>query len=193
MGRTLLIIDTETSGLDPDLHSVLSIGAAVWFHGSIVDSIEIFVRDDSVKVQAEALRVNQIDLVWLRDHGVSPAEAVATLEAFVRRNFDFSEPGDRVGLVGHNLNFDIPFLKRLYQRVGASYQATFSHRMIDTASILGFFALSGLLPLSGASSTEAFEHFEITVPARHTALGDAVATAQLLNKLIEFSRRWCSQ
>jgi DNA polymerase-3 subunit epsilon len=193
MDSKLLIIDTETSGLDPDLHSVLAIGAAVWFRGSIVDSIELFVRDDPMVVQAEAIRINQIDLEWLREHGASPSEAVATLEAFVRRNFDFSAPGNRVGLVGHNLNFDISFLKRLYQRAGASYHDTFSHRVIDTASILRFFALTGLLPLSGASSTEAFEHFDITVPARHTALGDAVATAQLLDKLIEFARRRGSQ
>lgn len=189
MGRKLLVIDLETSGLDPDLHSVLSIGAAVWDDGNIVDSIELYIREDVVAVQQEALLVNQIDLSWLRENGISPVEAVDAIEIFVRRNFDFSSPETRAGLAGHNLNFDIPFLKRLYQRVGAPYQATYSHRVIDTASILGFFILAGLLPLSGASSTEAFAHFGIIVPARHTALGDAIATAHLLEKLIEFSRR----
>ncbi len=68
MGSHLLVIDTETSGLDPDRHSVLSIGAAVWSHGTITDSIELFIREDTVEFQPDALRVNQIDLVWLREY-----------------------------------------------------------------------------------------------------------------------------
>jgi DNA polymerase III epsilon subunit-like protein len=191
MDGKLLVVDTETSGLDPDVHSILSIGAAVWSPGRVLASLELFICDDSMEVQPDALRINQIDLGWLREHGVPPAQAVATLEAFVRRNFDLPDPGARVTIVGHNLSFDVPFLKRLYQRAGASYAATFSHRIIDTASILGFLILAGLLPLSGASSEEALEYFGISVPARHTGLGDAVATAELLDKLIEFSQRPC--
>lgn len=184
MDRKLLVIDLETSGLDPDLHSVLSIGAAAWIPGFIIDSIEIFISEETSTIDPEAMRINQIDPAWLRDNGISASLAVAKLEAFVRRNFDFSDPNTRVSLVGHNLGFDVPFLKRLYKRVGVSYQATFSHRMIDTASVLGSLVLAGRLPLSEASSAEAFEYFGIRVPGRHTALGDAIATARLLDGLL---------
>jgi DNA polymerase-3 subunit epsilon len=61
----------------------------------------------------------------------------------------------------------------------------FSHRMIDTASILHYLYLSGRLEQKVVSSDEAFAHFKIAVEGRHTALGDALATAQLFNCLLE--------
>ncbi len=184
MDQRLLVIDTETGGLDADVHSVLSIGAVVWAPGIIGDTLEIFISEDTVSVQPDALRINKADLVWLRDHGVSPTVAVSVLETFVRSHFDLSDHKTRVGLAGHNLGFDIPFLKRLYRQTGFLYCDLFSHRTIDTAGILRFLTLAGLLPLSEAGSTEAFEYFQIAVPSRHTALADAVATAQLLDKLV---------
>jgi DNA polymerase III epsilon subunit-like protein len=55
---------------------------------------------------------------------------------------------------------------------------------------LRFLTLTQRLKLSAASSTEAFAYFGIEVPKgkRHTALGDARATAQLLSKLIDVVR-----
>jgi DNA polymerase III epsilon subunit-like protein len=84
MDRKMLVIDTETGGLDPDVHSLLSIGAAVWSPGTIVDSIEVFISEDTVAVQPDALRKNHVDLVWLRDHGVA-ARLLDRLGRLVRR------------------------------------------------------------------------------------------------------------
>jgi DNA polymerase III epsilon subunit-like protein len=189
MERKLLAIDTETSGLDPDVHSVLSIGAAVWSGGAVVDSTEIFVRSLNLEIQPEALAVNRIDLAWLQENGITSEAAVAKLEAFVHRNFDTSDPKARATLIGHNVSFDLSFLKRLYKRVGVTFDNTFSHRTIDTASIVRFLILAGMLPLSGAGSTEAFEYFGIKVSNRHSALADAIATTQLFDKLIELVQR----
>jgi DNA polymerase III epsilon subunit-like protein len=148
----------------------------------------LFVWGGAPEVQPDALHVNEIDLAWLQANGDAPATAVAKIEAFVRRNFDFSETNTRVGLAGHNISFDVSFLRRLYQQTGASFDASFSHRTIDTAGILRFLTLAGLLLLSGPGSTEAFEHFGIPIPGRHTALGNAIATAKLLDRLIELVR-----
>ncbi|MDQ6987932.1 MAG: hypothetical protein Q9M25_09030, partial [Mariprofundaceae bacterium] len=65
--------------------------------------------------------------------------------------------------------------------------AVFSHRVLDTAGILRFLALSGKISISGAGSTAAFEYFNIDIKSseRHTALADALATGQLLTKLVE--------
>jgi hypothetical protein len=54
---------------------------------------------------------------------------------------------------------------------------------------LRFLSLTGLLPENTVASNGAFEYFEINVQAgeRHSALGDARATAQLLTRLVEFA------
>jgi DNA polymerase III epsilon subunit-like protein len=134
------------------------------------------------------MNVNRIDLENVRRMGVSPVAAVAALEAFVRQHFTLAQ-GQKVVLAGHNIGFDVPFLKRLYKLAGASYSEIFSHRTIDTASIVRFFILADRLTLSGAGSEEAFRHFgvEVAADSRHTALADALATAQLLTRLVEFA------
>ena len=59
--------------------------------------------------------------------------------------------------------------------------------MLDTASILRFLSLTGRLPAAAVASSEAFAHLGVSIAAemRHTALGDARATAELLTRLVE--------
>jgi DNA polymerase III epsilon subunit-like protein len=60
----------------------------------------------------------------------------------------------------------------------------FSHRIIDTSSILHYLYLSGRIKQRAISSDEAFDLFDIYVEGRHTAIGDAIATAKLFTKLL---------
>ena len=58
--------------------------------------------------------------------------------------------------------------------------------MIDTFSILRFLVDSERLDISPVSSAKAFRKFSIHVEERHSALGDAVATAKLYAELIKY-------
>ncbi len=60
----------------------------------------------------------------------------------------------------------------------------FSHRLLDTCGIVRYLVLSGVLPLKGAGSDEAFKYYGVTPDKRHSALADAEATAKLLDCLI---------
>lgn len=183
-----LVVDTETAGLDPLEHSILSVAAVAWERRRIVDEVEVFVAEPRIVFQPEAMAVNRLDLDWVRKHGRNPEEAVAGLEKFVRQHFPEAGSGDKVPLVGHNLHFDVGFLKRLYRLAGADYEAVFSHRVIDTMSVLRFFILGGKLPPNVSGSSAAFAHFAVPTDehTRHTALGDARATALLLDRLLDW-------
>jgi DNA polymerase III epsilon subunit-like protein len=54
--------------------------------------------------------------------------------------------------------------------------------------------IAGILQLEGASSSAAFEYFGIGFldHARHSALGDAKATALLFTKLVDLVRQVCA-
>lgn len=184
----LLVIDTETGGLDPSIHSILSVGAIVWEDGKLGDSFEVYVLEPNLQVDNKAMEVNRISLPWLHQHGLNPADAVMQLVDFIGRNF--KEQHDRkvpVPIVGHNVNFDVGFLKRLFNLADQDYGDVFSHRVLDTAGILRFLSIAGKLPLQEAGSTAAFDYFHIDINSseRHTALADAQATGQLLTKLVE--------
>lgn len=183
----LLVIDTETGGLDPERHSLLSIAAVVWDDCHAVGEIEILVAEPEVSVTAQAMEINRIDLVNHARHAVAPAHALQRLLEFATVHFAFElARRDQIVLAGHNVGFDIAFLRRLCRLAGADYPRIFSHRSLDTASVLRFLSLCGRLPESAAASSEAFAHFGIAIgeEARHTALGDARATAELLSRLV---------
>lgn len=187
----LLVIDTETSGLDPATHSVLALGAVVWDGGQITDTFERYIWEPGMQIDPESLAINQIDLKWLKLAGSSPQVAIGGLEMFLNSVFPPTPAPTKIRLVGHNLFFDIPFLKTLYAKTGYAYSKRFSHRSIDTASILAALILADRIDLPEAGSSAAFEYFGISPSpgSRHTALGDAIATAQLFTELIQLLRQ----
>jgi len=183
----LLVIDTETGGLEPAKHSLLSIGAVVWSDGRVMDGIEVIVREPELTIDPEAMAVNKFDLARLDAAGRTPSQGVAEFDAFLERNFGPRAGRKKISVAGHNVSFDIDFFSRLYRLAGADFRGLFSHRVLDTASVLAFLILAGRLPPTCATSSEAFEHFGIKFEPkeRHTALADARATAMLLDALLK--------
>ena len=223
----LLIIDTETGGLDPRTNAILEVAGVVWERnpgqaGRILGKFRYAVDDPDGTCEPRALEINGIDLAT--HDGLPPKVVVTLIEDFIQRVYlDDVDGGfhllltprvsgcpkmERVVLGGHNVGFDVGFLKRLYDLADkpkgffgfftklyrlvvrrdshdSRYEKIFSHRLIDTCGVVRYLVLAGALPLEGAGSQEAFEYFGIYPEKAHTALGDAEATAKLLDNLID--------
>lgn len=173
----VVIIDTETGGLDPSRHSILSVGMVVL---GTNQECEVFISEPTISAEPEALAINGINLEWLRAVGLSPQAAVLSIEEF---RTQVSQDGP-ITFAGHNLSFDVGFLRRLYTIAGAEWPRGLTHRTVDTHSLLWALAVSGKIPASACGSEGAFAFFGIDAPGRHTALGDARATSLLLARLI---------
>jgi DNA polymerase III epsilon subunit-like protein len=177
----ILFIDTETGGIDPASHSLLSLALVVWKELDARASIEILINDGVLNVTEKALEINGIDLSDHKKKAVSPDLALQQLDQFLGNHFSRDE---KITLGGHNINFDVNFLNAFLTRNGYNFQQRFSHRSVDTSSILFYLYLTGKIKRKLTASQDAFDYFGITVPGRHTALGDAFATAQLFSKLV---------
>ncbi|MCI0564307.1 MAG: 3'-5' exonuclease, partial [Nitrososphaera sp.] len=120
--------------------------------------------------------------------GKNPLAAVSLFHDFIRQHWTAEE---KVNLVGHCIDFDVGFIKRLFKQAGVpeEYPKLFTHRTLDTSGIGRYLVLCGRLELEPKSDA-LFEYFGINLgeSARHTALGDALATAMLLTRLVEFSK-----
>jgi DNA polymerase III epsilon subunit-like protein len=184
----LLVIDTETGGLDPQRHSLLSVGLVLWESGTLGAEDEFYVREPEIHCDPEAMAVNGLDVHFLESVGLVPQDAVERLENFLDRNFPVSR--QPVLVAGHNVAFDVAFVRRLYRLAGRP-GPRFSHRLLDTAGILRFLAIAGRLPDGVIDSSSAFKHFGIDFGSekRHSALADARATAKLLTRLIGLVQR----
>ncbi len=186
-----LVIDTETGGLDASVHSLLSLGGVVWENGVQKAECEVLIREDTFRVTPEAMEVNRIDLVTHAKKAQKPKDAWDRFVTFLWENFypTSMHPEEKIIPVSHT-KFDIDMVKRLHRMVDDKFENYFSHRQIDTASILLSLNTAGRIPDWAVNSTGAFKYFGIEVPIadRHTALGDARATADLFTKLVELIR-----
>ena len=185
MNDKILFIDVETGGIDPDQHSLLSVGLVIWESFKIKNKQEFLIKHKNYHYTEEALSINNIN-IETHDSIATPADAAATnIIHFVTQEF----PGkEKVTLAGHNVQFDVNFLKKFLLDHKIPFSDFFSHRIIDTSTILHYLYLAGKLKKKAVSSTDAFAMFNISIEHRHTALGDAIATASLFSKLIGILR-----
>ncbi len=179
-----LVFDTETGGLDPLAHDLLSLGCVASEEGQIIASVEILGKNEPYRVSAGAMKVNRIDQVKHHAAALAPGEALKAFDAFCAAHFG-SAP---ITLLGHNIAFDQAFLGAFFKSQGRDLEPRFNHRTVDTHALAAGLQDAAKLPKGLRLSSGALFDFFGIAPApelRHTALGDAVATHHLYWKLVE--------
>lgn len=161
------VFDTETTGLDPSGgDEIIQIGAVRILHGRLLreERYEQLV-DPRRPVSPEAIAV----------HGITPdrLRGQPAIEAVLPRFHAFA--ADTV-LVGHNVAFDLRFLQLKEAQSGVR----FVQPVLDTL------LLSAVLhPNHDSHRLEAIaERLGLGVVDRHTAMGDAMLTAQVFLRMI---------
>ena len=157
----LLFIDTETGGLDPEKHSLLSVGFVVWDSAlGECCSAEYHLKNENYCITKTAQKINKLTDSDFTN-AVIPQDLIKKFEEIKETYF--------ADYAANHRSFDNMFL----------------HRIVDTYSILKFLQDAGIITDGINSSAQAFKFFEITVDGRHTALGDARATMRLYEKMIQ--------
>ncbi|WP_300586404.1 3'-5' exonuclease [Marivita sp.] len=162
------VFDTETTGLLPHKDDVVQLGAVRVLNGRIIDGEQINqLVDPGRPIPPASTKVHKVTGAMVRGQ--------PDIRAVSKRFHDFSR--DAV-IVAHNAPFDMAFLHRQAKATGV----TWDHPILDTV------LLSAVL--FGASERHTLdalcERLNVTIPValRHTALGDARATAEVLVKML---------
>ncbi len=166
-GLPYTVFDTETTGLNPrEGDEIVSLGAVRIVNGRLLAS-ECY--EQLVKPEC-ALRPESI-----RIHGIQPEmlEGQPDVQQVLR---SFQRFAEGTILVAHNAAFDM----RLLQLQGERSGMRFENPVLDTM------LLSAVIhPAQDEHSLEAIaERLGITIMGRHTALGDAIAAAEIFLKLM---------
>lgn len=159
------VIDTETTGLDPERDRILSIGGVHLRNGCIPvsDTLELFVAQEHFDARSVPI------------HGIlreGPHQRIPEKEALSRLS-DYVK--DTV-LVGHHIGFDLEMIRRALLRHDLPELTNIS---LDTALLYRKTLLkSPLVPKKPSYSLDELARtYDISCKDRHTALGDAYITA----------------
>jgi DNA polymerase-3 subunit epsilon len=160
------VFDTETTGLDPTRDEIIQIGAVRMVNGKLLRG----ERFDQLVDPRRSVPPASTPIHGITDAMVRGQPSIdEVLPAFHRYARD-------TVLVAHNAAFDMRFL----QLKEASTGVTFDQPVLDTL------LLSEVVhPSQDSHRLEAIaERLGVTVIGRHTALGDAMVTAEVFWRLV---------
>ena len=179
----LVVLDTETGGLDCNVQSLLSVG--MWtldtVKGTIDNPLYFLVREPLIVTTPYAMAINGLDPEDIDSQGLEPKEALEKVR-------EYCKPLRRPNPVGHNIGFDIGFLNRLVSLSDDGDTLPFHYRTIDVPSILTTMYLAGILPKDISSSQRALEYFGMKRGKVHNALHDAECTGKVYLKALGMLR-----
>lgn len=176
-----LVIDAETTGTNPALHDPVAI-ALVPISGTSEPLVVHICSPAPVWTEFARENFERFVSTW-KHEAVPPDVAAARIEEYIHT----VGGGHPMTLIGHNVGFDLSFLRKLAALAGKDDIAGLSHRTLDTHSLLFCAWLEGRVPAEVLNSDGAFRHFRIPVEntLRHTALADALATRTLFLHLVD--------
>ena len=173
-----VVLDAETTGLNPKTDRLVTIGA-----------ISVLKNEIRLDDSYESMLKVRFNTASVTVHGVTRQESLegqdepAALEEFLEHLRDGV-------IVGHHILHDIETLNAAYDR---HFGFTLENRFIDTMSLMLHLeqdgAFAGSEPLKSFSLDSLCAFFGIKPYGRHTAPGDAFLTAQIFLRLLSLGRR----
>src|SRR5688572_32537237 len=174
-----VVLDCETTGLNPTTDRIITIGAVGVFNGEIVieDSFDALVK---MARNSESVTV----------HGVTRDESRGGLEEAdaVERFLEYL--GDGV-IVGHHIGHDVAMLDASCER---HWGFRLVNRCVETMYLALHLQAAGAFPNHRPAQRFTLDalcdRFGIVPHGRHTATGDAFLTAQVFLRLRALAKRF---
>ncbi len=178
----MMVVDIETSGDDPEVHSILSIGAVDFGRPGNTFYGECRIRQGA-HFKDEALAVNGFSEREINDpEKMTENELVELFAEWVKGVEDAT-------IAGHNVHFDLAFLRhavRLYR-----IELSLGSRIVDMHSLAYASMMSNGLPIplqlnrTAITSDTVFRYVGIEEePTPHNALTGATMEAEAISRLV---------
>lgn len=162
-----VVVDTETTGLDPAKARIVEIGL-VPLNGGKLDETSALRRlvNPGEPIPPATTKIHHIDDATVADAPIFSDAWPAVAERL-----------DHAVLIGHTLGFDLAVLKRECERAGLAWHRP---RALDTRLLAQVVEPR----LSGYTLEHLASWLNVVIADRHTAVGDAILTARIFLALL---------
>lgn len=164
LNKTIVVLDTETTGFSKYYDRVIEFGAIKLTGGKVVDTFTSLINPE-IPIPYKSTQV----------HGItdSMVENAPTEKEISSQIVDFLSGSCYI--VGHNVNFDIGFLEEMFKRNGYYLNCMY----IDTLK----FARQYFKNVHSHKLVDLAEYLNIEVVTAHRALADVETTIMLLRHI----------
>lgn len=163
---TYVVIDAETSGLNPEKDQIIELGAILVEAHCITQRFSLLVRPEK-PISAQIEQITGITNDILQKEGV---DITVAMKEFIRFLHDLP-------IVSHNVDFDYSFIRKACSICGLTLPA---NRIIDTLAL----SRRKIRQVENYKLGTLARHFEIATEQAHRSLADCETTYQLYEKLI---------
>ncbi len=164
LNKTIVVLDTETTGFSPYNDRIIEFGAIKLVGGKEVERMGILINP-CMRIPSQSTKVHGITDDMVKDKPTEDYYISKIIELFKDASY----------IVGHNVSFDIRFLEQMFLRNGY----TFNCEYIDTLKFARkFYPKAPNHKLTGLA-----EYLNIEVKDAHRALADVETTVWVLRHL----------
>ena len=163
-----IILDVETTGLDPEQDRIIEIGALKIASGKIIDSYQCFV-DQKCKIPENIERLTGITNKIIVEEGIPEKTAVERLIEFIGTN----------KVIGYNIKFDVSFLSSACERNGIDINIRKTRDVLD-------FARREIEDIENYKLETVAKYFKIEIEDRHRAISDCKLVLGIYSKLNKY-------
>jgi len=178
----MVVVDVETTGLDPKKYSIVSIGAVDFDNPERTFYGECRIYDGA-KVSEDALKVNGFTLEEVQDPNKK------SLEEIMHEFVSWLGECEELTMIGQNPSFDRDFINNSFWRAGIDFK--FAVRTVDLHSIAFFDHLKRGIDIphknkhSDLSLDEIAKYAGLTEePKPHNALNGAKFEAEAFSRIV---------
>lgn len=185
--KDYVVLDLETTGLDPSVDSIIEIGAIRYVGCEKTESFSTLVRPDRymVPLHPDAAFDDYVDIDGEKAYFVDPFITKLTgitnsmlieapgIKESIQKAVDFI--GDSI-VVGHNVNYDINFMYDAYKTYCGK---EFANDYVDTLRI----AKKLFREFPHHRLKDLSEHYKVDYSSAHRALADCEMTNEILKRM----------
>lgn len=173
--NTFIALDTETTGLTPNIDSIIEVGVVRFRNGIISEEYGSLVNINK-SISHAASRVNHITTEMLHEQGKSPEDVYNELYSFMKDALE-----GKTIICAHNASFDMSFIIPELEKQGYSGNIKY----IDT------FTLSKRLikGLPDYKQSTIMNYFGLTNKKAHRAVSDAEVCGMILVELLKLNEK----
>ena len=180
-----LVLDCETGGLKPENNPITQV-AFIVINDNLkeIDRYETFISPyDNLKIEQAALDATGLKIADI-NNGLKKEVAQKQISDFIMKHQPTSHPSTKPIVVGHNVQFDIGFLKRLFNGYKYEFSDLVSPTSIDTQVLTKMRnPLRAKLNLASCC-----EDIGVKLDDAHKAMNDTYATSLMFINLIRAIR-----